>query len=50
LPAKIEALLKEALSMANAAFSKPLQPSAELSAIVGPEPLPRTEVVKKAKR
>ena len=30
---------------ANAAFMKPLTPSAELAAIVGIEPLPRTEVV-----
>ncbi|MBI4425291.1 MAG: SWIB/MDM2 domain-containing protein [Elusimicrobia bacterium] len=33
--------------MANTTFMKPLQPSAELSAIVGSKPLPRTEVVKK---
>ena len=32
--------------MANASFMKPLQPSAELGAIVGSKPLPRTEVVK----
>jgi upstream activation factor subunit UAF30 len=31
----------------NAAFMKPLTPSAALSAIVGSKPLPRTEVVKK---
>ncbi len=31
----------------QSAFSKPLTPSKELSAVVGPEPLPRTEVVKK---
>jgi upstream activation factor subunit UAF30 len=29
------------------AFNKPLQPSTELAAVVGPEPLPRTEVVSK---
>ena len=29
------------------AFSKPLEPSKELAAIVGSEPLPRTEVVSK---
>ncbi|MBO0734023.1 MAG: hypothetical protein J2P49_06845 [Methylocapsa sp.] len=29
------------------AFSKPLQPSKELAAVVGPDPLPRTEVVSK---
>jgi chromatin remodeling complex protein RSC6 len=33
--------------MANSAFMKPLQPSADLAAIVGDKPLPRTEVVKK---
>lgn len=31
----------------NSALSKPLTPSADLAAIVGSEPLPRTEVVKK---
>lgn len=31
----------------NAAFMKALTPSAELSAVVGSDPLPRTEVVKK---
>ncbi len=31
----------------NAAFLKPLTPSAELAAIVGATPLPRTEVTKK---
>ena len=31
----------------NAAFMKPLTPSAELAAIVGSTPLPRTEVTKK---
>ena len=31
----------------NAAFMKPLQPSAALAKIVGDKPLPRTEVVKK---
>jgi len=33
--------------MANSKFMKPLTPSADLAAIVGSEPLPRTEVVKK---
>jgi chromatin remodeling complex protein RSC6 len=32
---------------ANSAFSKPLTPSKELAAIVGTDPLPRTEVVSK---
>jgi chromatin remodeling complex protein RSC6 len=31
----------------NAAFMKPLQPSAALAKVVGDRPLPRTEVVKK---
>jgi upstream activation factor subunit UAF30 len=31
----------------NAAFMKPMQPSAQLSAVVGSSPLPRTEVTKK---
>ncbi len=31
----------------NAAFMKPLKPSAELGAVVGTDPLPRTEVTKK---
>ena len=31
----------------NAAFMKPLKPSAELAAVVGASPLPRTEVIKK---
>jgi chromatin remodeling complex protein RSC6 len=33
--------------MANEKFMKPLTPSADLAAIVGSTPLPRTEVVKK---
>lgn len=32
---------------ANSAFMKPLQPDAALGAVVGSQPLPRTEVVKK---
>ncbi len=31
----------------QSAFAKPLKPSKELSAVVGHDPLPRTEVVKK---
>lgn len=31
----------------NAAFMKPMTPSAELAAVVGKDPLPRTEVIKK---
>jgi len=32
---------------ATSAFTKPLQPSKELAAVVGSDPLPRTEVVSK---
>jgi chromatin remodeling complex protein RSC6 len=38
---------KAAKRAPNAAFMKPLTPSAELAAIVGEKGLPRTEVVKK---
>ena len=31
----------------NAAFMKPVQPDAVLGAVVGTQPLPRTEVIKK---
>lgn len=31
----------------TSAFARPLQPSKELAAVVGPDPLPRTEVVSK---
>ncbi len=31
----------------NAAFMKPVQPSATLAAVVGDKPIPRTEVTKK---
>lgn len=34
-------------SKANSAFMKPLQPSKELAAVVGTDPLPRSEVVSK---
>ncbi len=33
--------------MANPQFMKPIQPDADLAAIVGSTPLPRTEVIKK---
>lgn len=33
--------------MANSAFAKPLKPSAALAEVIGSEPMPRTEVVKK---
>jgi upstream activation factor subunit UAF30 len=32
---------------ANTALMKPMRPSAELAEIVGPEPLPRTEITKR---
>ena len=35
------------MTKANAAFMKPLTPDAALAAVVGPAPLPRTEVTKK---
>ena len=31
----------------NAAFMKPMQPSSQLSAVVGSSPMPRTEITKK---
>ena len=33
--------------MANSAFMKPLKVSSQLAAVVGPGPMPRSEVVKK---
>ena len=38
---------KKSTRKPNAAFMKALTPSAELGAVVGTKPLPRTEVVKK---
>src|SRR4051812_8496916 len=38
---------KKSARKPNAAFMKPLQPSAILGEVVGNKPLPRTEVVKK---
>jgi len=38
---------KKATAKAPSAFAKPLEPSKELAAIVGTNPLPRTEVVSK---
>jgi len=45
-PAKKTAKKKTARKP-NAAFMKPLQPSAALSVVVGSKPIPRTEVTKK---
>ena len=38
---------KKSARKPNPAFMKPLTPSAELAAVVGSKPLPRTEVAKK---
>lgn len=38
---------KKKPAAAGSAFNKPLHPSKELAAVVGSEPLPRTEVVSK---
>ena len=45
-PAK-KAAKKAAKRVPNAAFMKPMTPSAQLGAVVGTAPLPRTEVTKK---
>jgi len=45
-PAKATPAAKKA-KPATSAFAKPLQPSKELAAVVGSDPLPRTEVVSK---
>ena len=38
---------KKAARKPNAAFMKPVTPSAELASVVGSKPIPRTEVTKK---
>jgi len=45
--AKKTAGKKKSARKPNAAFMKPVQPSAALSEIVGSKPIPRTEVTKK---
>ena len=40
-------MAKKSARKPSAAFMKPLTPSAELAAVVGATPLPRTQVVKK---
>jgi chromatin remodeling complex protein RSC6 len=45
-PAKKAAAPAKAPRKANAAFLKPLTPSAELAAVIGSTPLPRTEVTR----
>ncbi|MFD2366858.1 SWIB/MDM2 domain-containing protein [Pseudoduganella sp. GCM10020061] len=46
-PAKAAAAKPAAARKPNAAFMKAMTPSANLSAVVGASPLPRTEVTKK---
>jgi chromatin remodeling complex protein RSC6 len=41
------AVAKKKKRKPNAAFMKPVQPDAALGAVVGPKPLPRTELTKK---
>ena len=41
------ATTKQPARKPNAAFMKPLTPSPTLAAVIGPEPVPRTEVTKK---
>ena len=38
---------KKTARKANAAFMKPMQPSADLAEVIGAKPMPRTEVTKK---
>ena len=42
-----KAAKKAAKRKPNAAFMAPLTPSAQLSAVIGTKPLPRTEIIKK---
>jgi len=46
-PAKKAAKKGSAKRTPNAAFMKPMQPDAQLSAVVGGNPMPRTEITKK---
>ena len=46
-PKKADAAKTAPAKKANPALLKPLQPSKELAAVVGSEPLPRAEVVSK---
>jgi chromatin remodeling complex protein RSC6 len=45
--AKKKPAKKKTARKPNAAFMKPVQPSAMLSAVIGSNPMPRTEVTKK---
>jgi upstream activation factor subunit UAF30 len=46
-PAKKSAAKSATKRKPNAAFMKPMTPSAQLAAVVGSSPMPRTEVTKK---
>ena len=46
-PAKAPKTEKPAAKRSSGALAKPVKPSAELAAIVGPHPIPRTAVVSK---
>ncbi|MDB4970163.1 MAG: topoisomerase domain fusion protein [Myxococcales bacterium] len=46
-PAAKKTTAKKTARKPNAAFMKPVQPDAALSAVVGNKPMPRTEVTKK---
>ena len=46
-PAKKAAAKKKSARKPNAAFMRPVTPSATLAAVVGDKPMPRTEVTKK---
>jgi upstream activation factor subunit UAF30 len=45
--AKTGAKKKTAARKPNAAFMRPVTPSSELAEVIGPKPVPRTEVTKK---
>src|SRR4051812_243170 len=45
--AAVKKAAKKPARKANAAFMKPVQPSAALAEVVGSKPIPRTEVTKK---
>ena len=47
LPLFQEECMSSTTAPKNTAFMKALKPSSELAAVVGPEPLPRTEVTKR---
>ena len=45
--AKKKVAKKKSKRKPNAAFMRPVKPDAGLSAVIGPKPIPRTEIVKK---